>query len=642
MTRRDFRTELQQRILIGDGAMGTYLYQLGLPVGLCSEDFNMTRPDVIQDIHRRYYDAGAQVIETNTFSANRLKLSKYGLQDDIPAMNHAGVRNAREAVGQEAFVVGAVGSIRSGIRSFIADEALEFAFQEQIHALLGAGVDGLLLETFYDVEEALLALRVARKLTSDPIICQLAIEAGSTNQDGVSLDALWQRLLDEGADVVGLNCRTGPYGIIRALEKLQRSSHYPLSIFPNAGLPAYVDGAFTYSASPEYFGQSAVTLAKLGANLIGGCCGTTPEHIAAIRRALAMENDHDDSIGKIVPMDTQRPLGTIVVSPSAEQSQPTQPNAKDSVDHSVQKPSLLDIVKERHTLLVELDPPRDLAIDKFMLGAQALHAAGVDAITMADNSLAMTRMSNAALGFLIQNRLSARPLVHIACRDRNLIGTQSHLMGLHAMGIDHVLAITGDPARFGDLPGSSSVYDVTSFQMIRMIKQMNEGLSFSGKPLKSKSNFKVGTALNPNVKYLHKSIERLEKKIEAGADFVMTQPVYDPELIVRLYEATEHLQIPIFIGIMPFTSGRNAEYLHNEVPGISLSENVRQRMSGLEGEAGRNVSLEISKEIIDVVMAKFHGIYLITPFMAYEMTVELTRYVRDKAKQGSHLYPLVK
>ncbi|MEB9896886.1 methylenetetrahydrofolate reductase, partial [Bacillus cereus] len=296
-------------------------------------------------------------------------------------------------------------------------------------------------------------------------------------------------------------------------------------------------------------------------------------------------------------------------------------------------PSLVDTVRERHTVIVELDPPRDLDIAKFMLGAQALKDAGADALTLADNSLAVTRMSNMALGYLALDKVGIRPLIHIACRDRNLIGTQSHMMGLDALGIDHVLAVTGDPARFGDLPDSSSVYDLTSFEIIRMIKQLNAGLAFSGKALKQRANFVVGAAFNPNVKHLNKAIERLERKIEAGADYIMTQPVYDASLIERIAEGTKHLNVPVFLGIMPLASGRNAEYLHNEVPGIHLSDEVRERMKGLEGESGRREGVAIAKELLDVAMKHFNGIYFMTPFMFYEMTVELTEHVWQKAER---------
>jgi homocysteine S-methyltransferase len=288
---------------------------------------------------------------------------------------------------------------------------------------------------------------------------------------------------------------------------------------------------------------------------------------------------------------------------------------------------LAELADRRHTVIVELDPPRDLDIRKFMEGSEAIKKAGADAVTLADNSLAVTRMSNLALASLVRERIGLRPLVHIACRDRNLIGTQSHMMGLDALGIDHVLAVTGDPARFGDLPGSSSVYDLTSFEMIRMIKQLNEGVAFSGKPLKQRAKFVVGAAFNPNVKYLDKAVQRLERKIESGADYIMTQPVYDAGLIARIAEATRHIKVPIFIGIMPLASGRNAEYLHNEVPGIQLSDEVRGRMAGLEGEAGRAEGVRIAQELLDSAVRHFKGIYLITPFLFYEMSVQLTEYV---------------
>jgi len=616
----DLRIRIQNQAIVGDGAMGTYLYQLGIPIGVSSEELNLSRPELIRGVHRRYYEAGARLIETNTFAANRTKLSRYGLEREVGAINRAAAWAARSSVGADAYVAGAVGSARAEPRDAAGTPDAIYAYEEQMSALLEAGVDALLLETFHDAGDAADAVRAARRLTDKAVICQLAIEAGGGTADGRTLDEAFALLQDAGADIVGLNCVSGPYGIIRALEKLGGRGEYPLSIFPNAGLPAYVDGTFSYPAGPDYFAESALTLARLGARIVGGCCGTTPEHIAAVAKAL----------------DAFRPEAA---ETAEREPAPERVEVREAAPPEKREPTIVDIVKERHTVIVELDPPRDLIIDKFMEGAKALHEAGADAITMADNSLAMTRMSNSALAFLVKERIGARPLVHIACRDRNLIGTQSHLMGLHATGIDHVLAITGDPARFGDLPGASSVYDVTSFQIIRMIKQMNEGLAFSGKPFKEKAGFLVGTALNPNVKHLHKAIERLEKKIEAGADYAMTQPVYDPELIVKLHEATKHLPIPIFVGIMPFTSGRNAEYLHNEVPGITLSDDVRRRMAGLEGEAGRRVSLDISKELLDVAMERFNGIYLITPFMAYEMTVELTRYVRERAQARFPLVP---
>lgn len=631
----DLREALRQRVLVGDGAMGTYLYQMGFPVGISYEELNLLKPDVIRDVHRRYYEAGARLIETNTFSANREKLSKFGLEGEVEAINRAGVALARQAVGDDAYVVGAVGSIRAGKRKNVRTAKVKEDLRQQIEILVDAGVDGLLLETFFDLEEMLLALKLIRKISSLPVICQFATEGAGATMDGVPLPEAFSKLLAAGADVVGFNCRSGPNGLLRSLEQASRmEENPPFSVFPNAGLADYVDGRYTFAATPSYFGETARKFVDLGARIVGGCCGTTPEHIAAIAAALEgyAPSEHEAQAREVSGEAAARAASAGLSAGNISIAEP--PAAE---------PTIVDLVKERPTVIVELDPPRDLDIEKFMQGAAALKEVGVDALTMADNSLAVTRMSNLALGSIVKERVGIRPLIHIACRDRNMIGTQSHMMGLHALGIDHVLAVTGDPAKFGDLPGSSSVYDLTSFEIIRMIKQLNEGVAFSGKPLKKKANFIVGAAFNPNVKYLDKAVQRLERKIEAGADYIMTQPVYNAELIESIYQATRHLDIPVFLGIMPLASGGNAEYLHNEVPGIQLSDEVRQRMSGLKGEEGRAMGVQIAKELLDAAISRFNGIYLMTPFMAYEMTVELTKYVWEKAgRRDFHLSPLAK
>ncbi len=624
----DLRAALRTKPLVGDGAMGTYLYQLGFPVGVSYEEYNLLKPGVIADVHRRYVQAGAQVIETNTFSAQHGKLAKYGLEKKTEDINAAGVAIARQAAGDRAYVVGAIGAIRAGRRKNVRTAQMKRDFEEQIGALLAAQPDGLLLETFFDLEELSLALHMIRQKSDIPVICQFAVEDAARTHDGVPLGDAFRRLKAEGADVIGFNCRSGPNAIIRAMETIPRDLGVPLSVFPNAGIADYVDGKVEYKATPEYFAQSALRFADLGARLIGGCCGTTPAHIEAIAGALHAYEPGSPGTGKLNGQPaTANAASTSVPIVVAE----TEPAADQGAVSNVE-PSLVELVKQRHTVIVELDPPRDLDIARFMTGAQAIKDAGADAVTMADNSLAVTRMSNMALGALIKERVGIRPLAHIACRDRNLIGTQSHMMGFDALGIDHVLAVTGDPAKFGDLPGSSSVYDLTSFEIIRMIKQLNEGIAFSGKPLKQKARFVIGAAFNPNVKHLDKAVQRLERKIASGADYIMTQPVYDPRLIEQVSEATRHLNVPIFIGIMPLASGRNAEYLHNEVPGIQLSDEVRRRMHGLEGPAGRAEGVAIARELLDAAIPLFNGIYLITPFLFYEMTASLTRYVADKSK----------
>jgi methionine synthase I (cobalamin-dependent)/5,10-methylenetetrahydrofolate reductase len=615
----DLLEALKQRIIVGDGAMGTYLYQLGFPIGVSYEEFNLLKPDIIKDVHRLYYEAGARLIETNTFSANREKLSRYGLEQDVTAINQAGVRLARQAVGPDAYVVGAVGSIVSGRRASITTAQVEFDLQQQIEALLDAGADGILLETFSDLAEIQAALAIIRKLSEVPVICQFATEDSGLTRDGVPFIEAFQQLQAAGASVIGFNCHSGPNGILRALEKVVPAVKGPFSVFSNAGLPGYVDGRYIYRATPQYFAETALQFADLGARIIGGCCGTTPEHVAAMTEALESYIPSQEIVHK---------SQVIIV----KENKPTV--AKLEVEQPIVEPSILELVKNRHTVIVEWDSPRDLAIERFMLGSQALKDAGADAITLADNSLAQTRISNMSMGHLIKDRIGARPLLHVACRDRNLIGTQSHLMGLHALGINHILAITGDPARVGDLPGSSSVYDLTSFDLIRMTKQLNEGIAFSGKLLKMKSSFVVGAAFDPNIKHLDKGIQRMEKKLAAGADYFMTQPIFDHALIEKFYQASKHLDTPIFIGIMPVVSGRNAEFLHNEVPGIRISEEIRQRMANLEGEAGRRMGVTIAKELVDTAMQYFKGIYLMTPMIYYEMTVELTQYIWKKSNRA--------
>lgn len=628
----DLREILAQRIIVGDGAMGTYLYQLGFPIGISYEEFNLLKPDIIMDVHRLYYEAGARLIETNTFSANREKLARYGLENDVTAINQAGVQLARQAVGADAYVVGAVGSIRSGRLSSITSAQVEFDLQQQIEALLSAGADGILLETFSDLSEMQTALNLIRKLSELPVICQFATENNGLTRDGVLLTEAFLQLQANGASVIGFNCQTGPNGILRALEKIVPVVSGPYSVFSNAGLPGYVDGRYTYRATPQYFAETALQFADLGARIIGGCCGTTPEHVAAMAKALETYVPSADASAKAVERSQ-----VIVV----HENKPNEPKLE--AEPPLAQQSILEQVKNRHTIIVEWDSPRDLAIEKFMIGSQALKDVGADAITLADNSLAQTRISNMSMGHLIKDRIGARPLLHVACRDRNLIGTQSHLMGLHALGINHILAITGDPARVGDLPGSSSVYDLTSFDLIRMTKQLNEGIAFSGKQLKQKSNFVVGAAFDPNIKYLDKGIQRMEKKVAAGADYFMTQPIFDITQIEKFYQASKHMDTPIFIGIMPLMSGRNAEFLHNEVPGIRISEDIRKRMANLEGAAGRQMGVEIAKELLDAAMPYFKGIYLMTPMIFYEMTVELTQYVWKKTNRTDlPLYPPTK
>ncbi len=598
--------DLKSKILIGDGATGTLLYSHG--IDSCFEELNITKPEEVSRIHRAYVEAGANVIQTNTYAANYQKLARYGLEDSVKDINVAGVKLAKQAAKDQAYVVGTLGGIRSFQKNAISLEEVKRSIREQMFWLLNEGVDGLLFETYYDFEELKTVLTLARKETDKPIITHVSLHDIGVLQDGRPLADALKELEGLGADVVGLNCRLGPYHMIQSLEEVPLPDRAFLSAYPNASLPAYVEGKLEYETNEDYFVESARLFREQGVRLIGGCCGTTPAHVRAMSSAL---KDLPPITSKVVKM---RPAVTV--------------QEREQQD----KPHMHEIVKKRRSVIVELDPPKQLGPTKFLEGAKALDKVGVDAITLADNSLASPRISNLAMATLMQQETKARPLIHITCRDRNLIGLQSHLMGLHTLGMNQVLAITGDPSKVGDFPGATSVYDLSSFDLISLIAQFNEGLSYSGKPLGQKTNFSIAAAFNPNVRHLDRAVQRLEKKIDCGAHYFITQPLYSTKQIEEVYEATKHLTTPVYIGIMPLTSARNARFIHHEVPGIKLSEDILERMdaTGNDRIRGEVEGLAIAKDLIDTAYELFDGIYLITPFMRYEMTEILTRYIHDK------------
>jgi homocysteine S-methyltransferase len=583
--------------------MTTWLHQNGVPIGVCAEELCLSRPQLIADQHRHYYEAGARLIETNTFAANREMLAGFGLEDSVYRINWKAATLAREAVGNDAYIFGSMTAVTGG-RIRPADMSdYPAVFREQAEALLAGGVDGLILETFLDLEELLLAVETLRALTSLPILAQLAcIEIGRT-RDGYDLSEAFTALHKSGADVAGMNCRLGPFEMVRSLEGAFIDPAFPISVFPNAGRQSVNDGEVNYTASPEYFAEQALLFREQGVRILGGCCGTSPEHIRKIADALAGL----PAVARTNPRPRAvevRPVPTPRVHP---------------------RETIVDKVAQGRTVIVELDPPRDLNIDEFLKGAASLQNAGADAITMADNSLAQARMSNLALAAIMKSKLGIDPVVHITCRDRNLLGQQSHLMGLDALDIDHVLLVTGDPPRYGDLPGTSPVYDVSSFELIRMVRQFNEGISFSGKRLNHSGRFVIGAAFNPHVNNIQNAVSRLEKKVQSGADYIVTQPVYDIETIELIHRVTQHVDVPIFISIMPLVSSRNAEFLHNEVPGISVPDDIRARMRDVGDDGGRQEGISIAVEFISAAKSLVSGAYFMPPFGDYEMAVEITR-----------------
>ncbi|MFI8624747.1 bifunctional homocysteine S-methyltransferase/methylenetetrahydrofolate reductase [Bacillus altitudinis] len=600
--------DLQNRVLIADGAMGTLLYSYG--IDRCFEELNLSKEDEVKRVHEAYVQAGADIIQTNTYGANYIKLSRYGLEEETKRINTKAVQIAKAATGS-AYVLGTIGGIRTFNKNAYSLDEIKRSFREQLYILLNEEPDGLLLETYYDIEEAKAVLEIARKETALPIVMNVSMHEQGVLQDGTPLKDGLSELSSLGADVVGINCRLGPYHMIQALEGVPLLQNSHLSVYPNSSLPSLEEGRLVYDTDNDYFRKSALEFRNQGARIIGGCCGTTPQHISAMAEA----------VKDLAPI-TEKEVKILKEEIISIQDQRTEPG-------------LDELAVKKRSIIVELDPPKKLNFEKFLIAANELKSAGIDALTLADNSLATPRISNVACGALLKQQLDMRSLVHITCRDRNLIGLQSHLMGLDTLGLTDILAITGDPSKIGDFPGATSVYDLTSFDLIRLIKQFNEGLSFSGKPLGKKTNFSVAGAFNPNVRHIDKAVKRLEKKIEYGADYFISQPVYSEEQLVKIHEESRHLDKPIYIGIMPLTSSRNAEFIHHEIPGIKLSDSIREIMAkaGEDKEKQRTEGLAIARSLLDTACELFNGIYLITPFLRSDLTAELTTYIHQKEKE---------
>ncbi|PEE41811.1 bifunctional homocysteine S-methyltransferase/methylenetetrahydrofolate reductase [Bacillus pseudomycoides] len=599
-------------IVIGDGAIGTLLHSHGLQSSF--EELNLSDPDLIISIHKQYVAAGADIIQTNTYGANEAKLRMYGLENQVTQINKAAVKLAKAAVTDKNAILGTIGGMKHIGAVTTTDMEREFMLLEQAGALLEEKVDGLLLETFYDEFELLHAVKVLRKQTDIPIIAQLALHEAGTTQNGNDVNGILTQLLDYGANIVGLNCQLGPLHMTEAFKMISIPKNGYLSAYPNAGLPNYVEGRYVYEGSPAYFEEMTPKFIEQGIRLLGGCCGTTPAHIEGMKRVVA----------NVTPVTEKQIV--------QRQQQVVHIQTKRASTHV----TLAEKARKQTTVVVELDPPKTLDTQRFFEGARALKRAGADAITLADNSLASPRISNMAMGALLTKH-DIPVLTHLTCRDHNVIGLQSHLLGLSALGMEEVLALTGDPARVGDFPGATSVYDLSSIELIKMIKEMNDGRSILGKSIGSATRFSVGGAFNPHVRHLKAAVKRMERKIAAGAEYFLTQPIYDVALIEEIYEATKHLEKPIFIGIMPLVSKRNADFLHFEVPGITLPEEVRQRMDGHETqESAIEEGIRISQELINEAMKYFNGIYLITPFLKYEITENLVKYVKEKqeVKEG--------
>jgi methionine synthase I (cobalamin-dependent)/5,10-methylenetetrahydrofolate reductase len=602
----DLLAELEEHLVCGDGAMGTLLLDQGLPIEACLEEICVSDPQRVRQIHDDYIAAGARVVETNTFGANAARLSRFGFENRVREFNRAAAKLARAAAaGRDVCVAGSVGPL--GLSAMEADARgvdRTACFREQIEALLEGGVDMIFLETFMDDAEMEIALRAKTALSDCTTICSFACEPEGRLASGRSIVDAFARMRMLGAHITGVNCMNGPNATVQLLRRIPIDGL--LAAFPNAGYPKYTDGRFTYHAAPDYFARAAREMVAQGARLIGGCCGTNPRTIAAIAAALA----------ELVPVKS-KPVQIIEAPPSP-------------MKKAAEEESLLDkIAAGNRVIICELDPPKTLALEKYFRGAQELVKAGCDAITLADNSLAILRVSNLAVGAMLKERFGITPLLHLSCRDKNVLGLQSELLGMAALGVRHVLPLTGDPTRVGDHPNASSVYDVNSIELISIIKKLNDGFSHAGKSLKAQTQFVIGCTFNPNARNLDSQIDRLERKVAAGAQFAMTQPVFDVALVAETKRRTAPLNIPIFVGVWPLRSARQAEFLHNEVPGIIVPESVRKRIANAGADSEQSIGMDIAREILTAIGAEFSGVYLITPFLHFDSTCELARFARE-------------
>lgn len=596
--------------------MGTLLYLRGVPYDHCFDELNASRPDLIQAIHREYIAAGAALVETNTFGANRIKLERFGLQDRVVELNRKAVslaRAARDISGREVWVAGSIGPIgRPSSLPTQKSRAEAFAaFKEQVEGLLEGGADVLMFETFWDLDQMLDAIRAAREVCALPIVAQMTFTEECITLHGRTPDEVARTLAGAGADVVGANCSVGPLAMLDVIEKMAGAIDLPLAVQPNAGLPQFVEGRYVYLTSPDYFGEYAVKFAEAGARLVGGCCGTTPAHIAAMRAAL--DRLHPGEV---------RPHPIVVTPPPPAEPEQPENGADDS--------SFASKLGKQFVISVELDPPKGLNPAKLIRAAEMMQAEGVDAINIADSPMARVRMSALALAYLIQSRVGSEVILHFTCRDRNLMGLQSDLIGAHAIGVKNILALTGDPPTVGDYAHATAVYDVDSVGLIKIIKRMNEGFDGAGTSIGSKAHFRIACAVNPTAENLDEEIARFRQKIEAGAEYAMTQPLYEMSTWTRFLEKLGQVDIPILFGVLPLQSSRHAEFLHNEVPGISVPAWVRERMRAA-GADGQAEGARLATELLLEARGQVHGVYLMPSFGRYDQILEVVRAARQEA-----------
>ena len=609
-------------ITVFDGAMGTMLYTKGVYINRSYDELNLTNPDLVREVHEEYVRAGAEVIETNTFGASAHKLQQYGLEGSMRLINVAAARIARQAAGQRCYVAGAVGPLGLRIEPYgptSFNEAKEL-FKDQVSALLEGGVDLFVLETFSDISEMRQAINAVRELCDLPVIAQMTIQNDGSTSFGTTPEIFTSRLDEWGADVIGLNCGVGPAILLSAVEKIRAVTDKKLSAQPNAGFPRDVQGRQFYMCSPEYMAKYAKRLIQAGVKFVGGCCGTTPAHVKLISDAVRAVSPRLQGVG--AGAASARPVRIDELTPADIRVVPPEERSNWS----------RKIVRGEFVTTVEVLPPKGCDAAKTLEQIRTLKEAGVDAVNIPDGPRAQTRMSAQATALLVEREIGLEAVLHYCCRDRNLLGMMSDLLGAAALGLHNLLLITGDPPKMGPYPDATAVFDIDSIGLTNMVNKLNHGLDLGNNPIGCPTSFCVGVGVNPGALNLDEEIKRFEWKVEAGAEFAITQPVFDPEQLSEFLDRIEHVRIPVVAGIWPLVSYRNAEFLHNEVPGVRVTPDIMERMrvaSDKGKEFARDEGLKIARELLTEVRERVQGVQVSAPFNNVRYALEVFQCLPD-------------
>jgi homocysteine S-methyltransferase len=628
MPRPPFLEEIERRVLVCDGAMGTMLYARGVFLNRSFDELNVTKPDLVAEVHHGYVRAGADVIETNTFGANRVKLATFGLADETAAINTQGARLARHAARDHVYVAGAIGPLGIRIEPWGktgVDEA-EAYFGEQAAALLEGGVDLFVLETFRDLNEIGAAIRAVRRLCALPIVAQVTTEEDGHTLDGAAPERFVPQLEQQGASVVGLNCSVGPAAMLETIERMASVASVRLSAQPNAGRPRDVEGRNIYLCSPEYMASYARRFVNAGVRLVGGCCGTTPDHIRQIRAA----------VRAMAPATAPATAGAADATPVEGRTASSLPPVK-MVERAEKSGMARALAQGGFVVSVELVPPRGHQLGRLIESARRLRERGVDLVNVPDGPRASGRMSALATAVLVRGA-GVEPILHYTCRDRTLIGMQSDLLGAQSMGIRNLLIVTGDPPRVGDYPDATAVFDVDAIGLTNVVAHLNRGIDIGGQAIGEPTAFHIGVAANPGALNIDEEVRRFRYKVEAGAEFAVTQPVFDAAELRAFLDriaAAGVPAVPVIAGIMPLASLRHAEFMANEVPGINVPDEVIERIR--RAEASGNAAAEgvvIAREVIDAIRPIVRGIQITTAAGAVDAALEVTRGLETSQAGG--------